>query len=125
MCLSARSFSENDLLAARDDAIEAKEKQIVVLNERCEALMDNVSTIEATIPPLQQQLEDYEAQIDELKSQNKLLSLNNSGLQKKVAENNGRERAVKQAMEQVRANGLIETYRAPPVPLPRRQSLVA
>ena len=58
VCLSARSFSENDLIAARDDAIEAKEKQIVMLNERCEALMDNVSTIEDTIPPLQAQLEE-------------------------------------------------------------------
>ncbi len=55
-CLSARSYSENELLEARDAAIQAKERQIVLLNERCEALMDNVTTIEDTIPPLQKQL---------------------------------------------------------------------
>lgn len=100
VCLSARSFSENDLIAARDAAIDTKEKQIGVLNAQCEALMDNVSTIEDTIPPLQKQLEEYEAQVDELKSENKILRLNASGLQKKVSENKGREQAVKTAMDQ-------------------------
>ena len=43
----------------------------------------------------------FEATIDQLKGENKLLRLNVAGMEKKVAENKGRERAVKQAMDQV------------------------
>ncbi len=102
VCLSARSYSENDLISARDDALAAKDKQIELLNERVESLMTNVDTIEATIPPLQRQLEEAEAAVDAMKKENKLLKVAAQGLERQIGENKGRKQAVKVAMEQVR-----------------------
>ena len=41
VCLSARSFSEDMMISLRDEAIDAKEKQIGLLNQQNENLLEN------------------------------------------------------------------------------------
>ena len=56
VCLSARSFSENMVISLRDEAIEAKEKQIAILNGQNEKLLANLDSLESEIHNMQKDL---------------------------------------------------------------------
>ena len=60
VCLSARSFSENMIISLRDEAIEAKEKQIALLNGQNEGLLANLESLESEIHNMQKDLLEKE-----------------------------------------------------------------
>jgi hypothetical protein len=49
VCLSARSFSENMMINLRDQAIDAKEQQLDLLNTQNEGLSDNITRVESEV----------------------------------------------------------------------------
>ena len=56
VCLSARSFSESMMVSLRDDAIEAKEKQLGILNRENEKLLKNLEEVENEVAKMQKDL---------------------------------------------------------------------
>ena len=56
VCLSARSFSEDMMISLRDEAIDAKEKQIALLNQQNENLLENLDSLESEIHKMQKDL---------------------------------------------------------------------
>ena len=52
VCLSARSFSERELISLRDEALEVKDKQISLINANCAKLEVNLVQLEQEIERL-------------------------------------------------------------------------
>lgn len=52
-CLSARSFSENQLIGLRDEALSVKDTQIALINKNNESLQENLEQLESEIERMQ------------------------------------------------------------------------
>jgi chromosome segregation ATPase len=52
-CLSARSFSENQLISLRDDALAVKDTQIALINKNNQSLRENIEQLETEIERMQ------------------------------------------------------------------------
>ena len=63
VCLSARSFSENMMISLRDDAIDAKEKQLALLNAQNENLSENITRVENEVEKMQKDMIEKDAEL--------------------------------------------------------------
>ena len=98
--LSARSYSEKMMVTLRDDALEAKDMQIKLLNTRCEALSENIDTVEQEVTKLQVDLKEKEETVRKRQARISILEVNNDGLNLELKKLMGREAAIEVTTKQ-------------------------
>ena len=94
VCLSARSFSENELIALRDASLQAKDKQIELINANCEKLETNLVQLEEEIERLHVDITRKDVEYSKLNSSCESQQDLISKLQRELEEVHGREDSI-------------------------------
>eukprot|EP00943_MAST-04B_sp_MAST-4B-sp1_P002470 g2470.t1 len=94
VCLSARSFSEDMMISLRDEAIDAKEKQIVLLNQQNENLLENLDSLEGEIHKMQKDLVSKERVINKKQRYGEHLEHKIDKLERDLQKKGGEEAAI-------------------------------
>lgn len=100
VCLSARSFNENQLISLRDDALELKERQINLINCGNQTLNENICELEAAIETMQCELVQKDREISNLKAS--LRDSNNASIELRhdIDVKRGKDNAIEVATKQ-------------------------
>lgn len=99
-CLSARSFQENQLMKLRDDAIEAKTKDIYLLQGQNDRLSVQIDTIEAEMEKLQLDLITRDTELNKKEKQLACMKKQAKELETKAKQSDGQHKAMEVAMSQ-------------------------
>ena len=94
VCLSARSFSEDMMISLRDEAIDAKEKQIGLLNQQNENLLENLDSLEGEIHKMQKDLVSKERIINKKQRYGEHLEHKIDKLERDLQKKGGEEAAI-------------------------------
>eukprot|EP00944_MAST-04C_sp_MAST-4C-sp1_P007179 g7179.t1 len=94
VCLSARSFSEDMMISLRDEAIDAKEKQIALLNQQNENLLENLDSLESEIHKMQKDLVSKERIINKKQRYGEHLEHKIDKLERDLQKKGGEEAAI-------------------------------
>ena len=106
VCLSARSFSENMMINLRDQAIDAKEEQLALLNSQNEDLNENITRVESEVEKMQKDLLAKDDEITVKRKKITHLTNNIDRLERELQKKGGEEAAIELTNKQ-NANLLV------------------
>ena len=94
VCLSARSFSENMMINLRDQAIDAKEQQLDLLNHQNEDLSVNITRVESEVEKMQKDLLKKDTELTVRRKKITHLTNNIDRLERELQKKGGEEAAI-------------------------------
>lgn len=100
VCLSARSFAENELVALRDEALNIKEKQLALLNSSNVALRENIDHLETEMQRMQVDLIAKDKMLNSMRESKDAAESRIEELLHKIEVKKGREAAMEVATQQ-------------------------
>ncbi|GBG31817.1 Hypothetical Protein FCC1311_080422 [Hondaea fermentalgiana] len=100
VCLSARSFAENDLIALRDEALAVKEEQLALVNKSNVALRENIDQLETEMQQMQVDAVAKDKMINTLRTAKEAAEAEIQELAHQVEVKKGREAAMEVSTQQ-------------------------